>query len=237
MRQVLVLAGGFGKRLRSAVSDVPKPLAPIGGTPFLVYLLSNYASQGAKEIVLLVHYEAEKIEKVVKTLSTDAGLEGVNIKILVEEKPLGTGGSILNAMQTLDLVEPVIVVNADTWLAHGMEILNGNVAPAITSVKVENNSRYGLLDFDNGRVTEFIEKGLDNGPGWINAGMYLLSRESFIGLEPGDVFSLENTVLPRLAASGELNIVLLDTEFIDIGIPEDYFRFCEWMKKRKTNEV
>ena len=103
-------------------------------------------------------------------------------------------------------------------------------------MKVEDNSRYGLLEVDHGRVKSFREKDVENCGGWINAGMYLLSRENFFELEPGDTFSLENSVLPRLAASGELNAVFLKTEFIDIGVPEDYFRFCDWIKKIKTNE-
>ena len=237
MKKVFVLAGGFGKRLKSVVSDVPKPLAPVENTPFLIYLLKNCISQGASEIVLLLYFEAQKIQNMIDKMHDDAELYGVDIKVIVEPEPLGTGGAILNAMTVLNVNEPVIVINSDTWLSNGLSLLDSTPAPAIAAVKSDNYKRYGSLKVDKGKVKSFREKLKTDFDGWINAGMYLLSREDFFNLVPGSSFSLEEQVLPKLASLGKLEALLLETDFIDIGIPEDYFRFCNWIKKNKEIEL
>ena len=83
MKKILVLAGGFGTRLKSVVSDVPKPLAPVEGKPFLIHLIQNCISQGANEFVLLLHFEADKIIDIIKKMSGDAQLDGVKIGVIV----------------------------------------------------------------------------------------------------------------------------------------------------------
>ncbi len=227
------MAGGFGTRLRSVVSDVPKPLAQVEGQPFLKYVLQNCVSQGANELVFLLHFEAQKIEDMIKTMAANRELDGVTLKFVVEPSPLGTGGSILHAIKSLDLDDSFIVINADTWLGNGLSLMDGSTAPAIAAVKSNNCKRYGSLEIFNGRVQSFREKSEANVAGWINAGMYHISRDSFFDLLPGSSFSLEDKVLPRLANMGQLAAIPLETEFIDIGVPEDYFRFCDWIKKRK----
>ena len=229
------MAGGFGTRLKSVVSDVPKPLAPVEGKPFLIHLIQNCISQGANEFVLLLHFEADKIIDIIKKMSGDAQLDGVKIGVIVEPEPLGTGGSILNAFYALNLNESVLVINADTWLGTGLSLMDSSRAPAVAAVKLKDCKRYGSLEIENGKVKSFREKSEIYFEGWINAGMYHLTRENFFGLLPGRSFSLEDSILPRLSNAGKLEAKLLETEFIDIGVPEDYFRFCDWIKKR--NEI
>ena len=103
VKPILVLAGGFGTRLKSVVSDVPKPLAPVCGKPFLIYLIENLASQGAKDFVLLLHYEADLIISLVSEFLEHNNAYGITITSIVEDKPLGTGGSIMNAVDTLNI--------------------------------------------------------------------------------------------------------------------------------------
>mgnify|MGYP006091161095 CR=1 FL=1 len=237
MKKIFVLAGGFGTRLRSVVSDVPKPLAPVDGKPFLMHLLKNCISQGASEFVLLLHFEAEKIKGMIKKMSANGELDGVKIEAIVEPEPRGTGGSVLHAINVLDLNESVLVINADTWLGGGLSLMNSTKAPAVAAVKSKDCKRYGSLEIENGKVKSFKEKSEVYLEGWINAGMYHLSREHFFDLLPGRYFSLEESVLPRLSNVGKLEAKLLKTEFIDIGVPEDYFRFCKWVKERNEIEL
>ena len=103
MKPLIVLAGGFGKRLRTVVSNVPKPLAPVGGRPFINYLIDNWINQGVTDFIFLLHFEADKIIQQLNELSLQLPNSQVRFRFLVEEVPLGTGGAILNAIQYFDL--------------------------------------------------------------------------------------------------------------------------------------
>lgn len=237
MKTLFILAGGFGSRLRSVVSDVPKPLAPVAGEPFLKLLIKNYISQGANDLVLLLHFEAHKIKEMLAKMTEDGELNEIRIRVIIENNPLGTGGSILNAIKTIDSTDSFFVINADTWLGKGLDLMNDSNPPSIASVMMKNCDRYGSLDIYNNKIKSFNEKRIGKKNGWINAGMYYLDKDNFIDFEVGSFFSLEEEILPKLAFSGELRVVRLETEFIDIGVPEDYFRFCKWINGKKKNEL
>ena len=119
MKKLFVLAGGFGTRLRSVVSDVPKPLAPVAGKPFLMYLVDNWVVQGVREFVFLLHYESAQIQRLLLTISDYPEYSDIKFTSIVEETPLGTGGAILNAIYKLGIKESILIANADTWLKSG----------------------------------------------------------------------------------------------------------------------
>src|SRR3989344_3377185 len=116
--QAIILAGGFGTRLRSVVADSPKPMALIHGKPFLAYLLDYLTSQGITDVVLSVHYLREQIETYFKT-----NYNGISIRYAVEEQPLGTGGAIKHALNYINISSPVFVLNGDTFLKLNYQIL------------------------------------------------------------------------------------------------------------------
>lgn len=236
-KQLLVLAGGFGTRLRSLVSDVPKPLAPVSGAPFLQHLILNWKSQGINHLVLLLHYEAEKIQELISTMNNIGLLEGIKIDIIVEERPLGTGGSVLNAVKCLSIKESFLVANADTWLSEGIESMIGSAPCSIGSVKVDDISRYGGLDIKDGYVRLFNEKKGEVKPGFINAGLYHLTPEVFQAYNLKSAFSIEDTVFPDLVKSNQLRAIEMKGDFVDIGIPSDYLSFCDQFNKGKLNEI
>ena len=217
----LVLAGGFGTRLRSVVSQVPKPLAPVGGKPFLHWLLRNLENQGVKEITISLHYQANLIEQYLESESF-----GLKISTVIEPNPLGTGGAIAYAVNQQQWNGSFLTINGDTWLGFWASSFSGAHAPAIGLVHVEDTSRYGCVDWQDQKVQRFQEKEPNAGLGWINAGVYLLRAPDFQNWD-GKPFSLEQELLPRLAHQGRLQACPLETEFIDIGVPEDYHRFCE----------
>ena len=158
MKTLLVLAGGFGTRLRQAVPDVPKPLAPVCGRPFLVHLIENCVLQGADNIVFLLHFEAKKIERILSNMINEGLLDGVRIRTIIEKKPLGTGGSILNALKTIKLKDSFMAINADTWLGTGLKVMSSSKAPSLAAIQVEDCSRYGSLSIVGGNVHKFQEK-------------------------------------------------------------------------------
>lgn len=232
--RLLVLAGGFGTRLQSVVSDVPKALAPVGGVPFLRLQLENWISQGLRSFVFLLHHQSELIIAFLK--SEQSGLlKGCEVQWVVESELMGTGGAVANAVQQLRLSGSLLVTNADTWLGTGIAAVSSARAPAMAVVRVADAGRYGRVQVDHQfSITAFYEKSRVSGMGWINAGLCHLDARFFQSWDH-EPYLLEQVSFPAMAAEGLLKAVVLDTEFIDIGIPEDYRKFCDRVQKRSGN--
>jgi D-glycero-alpha-D-manno-heptose 1-phosphate guanylyltransferase len=237
MKPLMVLAGGFGTRLRALVSDVPKPLAPVGGKPFIVHLIEHWVAHGVNEFIFLLHFEASLIEAILLELLSDKRFGHIKIDVIVETKPLGTGGAILNAVSELGITDSFLVVNADTWLGHGYRELSAADPCALAAVSVPNGQRYGSLGFDEHGIREFKEKSNSDGQAFISSGLYHLLPAIFDGFDSGSAFSLEEEVFPNLVSKNMLGFVKLNTSFIDIGIPEDYLKFCKWIESEKKNDL
>lgn len=225
----MVLAGGFGTRLKPLVSSVPKPLAPVHGKPFLFYLLNNWIAQGITNFVFLLHYEAFQIEEFLRGISK---ISPFKFTCVHENKPLGTGGAILNAINLLNLNDSFLVTNADTWLDDGIKQVSEISPNIITSVKVLNCERYGSIVTKGDKVIKFIEKSNSLGSGYVSAGLYHLDPGLFKNFSNYDFFSLERDVFPVLIKNRELKSIKLKAQFIDIGIPEDYLKFCDLIRKK-----
>ena len=234
---MFVLAGGFGTRLRSVVSDVPKPLAPVSGKPFISYLIDHWIEQGINDFVFLLHYEAGQIKAVLESMSADPKYSDVNFRSIIEGVPLGTGGSLLHAIKKLGIKDSFLVANADTWLGSGIRILSESLPCSLAAVKVPNTQRYGSLSFKGAKISRFEEKSNSSGPGYVNSGLYHLLPEIFQGFKGGAKFSLEEDVFPELVSTRKLGFVKLGSSFIDIGIPEDYLKFCNWIKLGRSHEL
>lgn len=235
MKPLLVLAGGYGTRLRSVVFDVPKPLAPVAGKPFLMHLIRHWVMQGADDFIFLLHYEAGKIEGMLDELLCLDEFSGVKFRVIVESTPLGTGGAILNAVDFFGITGGFMVANADTWLGSGVEKMAAMKSTALAAVNVPNSQRYGSLKFSDDKVSSFEEKLASVGRGYVNSGLYHLLPKVFDGFEIGSSFSIETQVFPRLVASRQLGFIKLTESFIDIGVPEDYVTFCKWVESGKLN--
>ena len=237
MKPLIVLAGGFGTRLRALVTDVPKPLAPVAGKPFIVHLIEHWIAQDVKEFIFLLHFEAHLIEAALLELLSDKRFGHIKIDVIVEAKPLGTGGAILNAVSELGITDSFLVVNADTWLGHGYRELSAADPCSLAAVSVANSQRYGSLVFNEDGISEFNEKSKSNGKAFISSGLYHLLPGIFEGFDPGSSFSLEEEIFPNLVSKNMLGVVKLNTSFIDIGIPEDYLKFCKWIDSEKNNDL
>ncbi len=237
MKSLMVLAGGFGTRLRSVVSDVPKPLAPVAGKPFIVHLIDHWVNQGIEDFIFLLHYEADEIKTELSKLSDRDEFFGVTFRFLIESTPLGTGGAILNAIDFYGINEGFLVANADTWLGSGVRQLANSKCSALVAVNVPNSKRYGSLKFEGNKICAFEEKLDSVDCGYVNSGLYYLLPEAFDGFEVGSEFSIESEVFPRLVSERQLEAVKLNSNFIDIGIPEDYLKFCKWVELERKNEL
>ena len=225
----IVLAGGFGTRLRHVVTDVPKPMASIADRPFLELLLNAMAAKGFTRIVLSVGFMAEKIIDYFG--SEHAGMELV---YALEEKPLGTGGGVRLALSHIT-EDHVYVFNGDTFLDLEVSLLERlwqqRKRSVIVGREVPDAERYGRLIENEGLAIAFSEKNAI-GPGLINAGCYLLKQHQLDDFQPGSNFSLETDFLTNAVVRGEFDVFVTSGMFIDIGIPEDY-RLAQVMLDKK----
>lgn len=219
--EAIVLAGGLGTRLRSAVPELPKSMAPIAGRPFLAYLLEFLETQGITRVVLAVGYRNEPIRA-----WFGAQYRGLDLAYSVEEEPLGTGGALLKALPEVE-GDFAFALNGDTFLrlnygamAQALERTPGTRL-AVALRRVEDTSRYGAAIVRDGRVEGFTARG-SREPGLINAGCYLMARNIFEHYSMPTQFSWETGFLEPRAAEIRPVAVECDAPFIDIGIPEAF---------------
>jgi len=218
----IVLAGGLGTRLRAAVPDLPKPLAPVAGLPFLAWVLDHLAAQGVRRAVLAVGYRHEAIRD-----HFGARHRGMRLAYAVEPRPLGTGGAIRAALAECT-TDPVLVVNGDTLFEIDLSPLLARHRAAGRSLtmalcRVPDTARYGRVAVTDGVVTGFEEKGA-SGPGRINAGVYVLSARLFDGYVLPAAFSFEEELLAPHVAALAPAVHEAEGYFVDIGVPDDYRR-------------
>ncbi|MDB5452887.1 MAG: hypothetical protein JWO33_1465 [Caulobacteraceae bacterium] len=214
--QCVILVGGLGTRLGALTVGLPKPMVPVGGRPFLSYLIWHAKRFGFRKVLLLAGHRAERIAEEIPSLSQGGGLE---ISVAVEPEPLGTGGALRFAADRLD--ERFLLMNGDSlfdfnWLDLVTAMHDG--VQAVLSLRHEPDaSRYGVVDLDGDRVIGFRERG-DASGGLINGGVYLLDRAVAEGSPRNGSF--EREVLPALAAAGKVRGRRQSGFFLDIGIPD-----------------
>jgi NDP-sugar pyrophosphorylase family protein len=227
---LFILAGGFGTRLRSAVSDVPKPLAPVKGIPFLFFQINNWQLQGVRNFYFLLHHQSQMIIDYVNTLKANSNFQDCIFNFLVENEPLGTGGSILNAINYYKIYGEILITNADTWLDSGIREISEFENNCIAVVEEKNTNRFGTVEFnEENLILNFHEKSGINKSGFINAGLYKLNVNLFETI-PLNAFSIETYLFPELVKNKQINAKIINTTFIDIGVPEDYYKFCSLNK-------
>jgi NDP-sugar pyrophosphorylase family protein len=188
----------------------------VAGRPFLQVQLANLASQGIERFVLALGYLAEQVIHVAKGLRNSFHVEWV-----VEQRPLGTGGATLLAMHDAALSEAV-VANADTFLHADLSAV---LAP-LDRDRAEDIRMIALQSEDDGKAKAFMTGGSARS-GLINAGIYRVHRNAFAKYRPGQRFSLEADVIEDLVTQGRVAAAVVSGTFTDIGVPKDYFRFCE----------
>ncbi len=220
----LLLVGGMGTRLRPVLSSKPKPLAPIGDTPFLELLVLQLRSQGIRRLVMCTGFQTQQIEEALG----DGRKWDVMIEYSKESSPLGTAGAIKHAEHLISDASDFLVMNGDSFLELDFHQLIGfhrdrGGWASIAVRRVADAARYGTVEVDaQSRVVRFSEKlGLQK-PGLVNGGIYVFKREVLQHI-PEDPASLEKDVLPRLIEPGTFAMEQ-SAMFIDIGTPEDYAR-------------
>jgi D-glycero-alpha-D-manno-heptose 1-phosphate guanylyltransferase len=221
--EVIILAGGLGTRLRPAVSDLPKCMAPVNNRPFISYVIEFLAQQGIQKFIFSLGYKSETITRYLNTHN-----HSFSFQYCIEEEPLGTGGAIKSACHKTT-EENVLVTNGDTLFKINVPQLSDfhltNQADCTLSLKpMEQFDRYGVVELDkNKSIVSFKEKQFYE-TGLINGGMYALNARTFLQEKLPERFSFEKKYLESLYSQRKMYGIVQDEYFIDIGIPEDYQR-------------
>jgi NDP-sugar pyrophosphorylase family protein len=218
---VVILAGGFGTRVRHLLPDVPKPMAPVAGRPFIEWVVRFFARYGCREFVLSTGYLAEKIEQHFAAKP----VPNVQVTCRPETTPLGTGGGFLNCV-------PAVLADGEAWLVvNGDSLVFADPRPlveplfaheadaSLLGLELEDASRYGTLETDaagNGLVA-FREK--HPGPGLINTGVYAFTGSAIRAMPAKRPLSFELDVFPVIAATGRVAVTRTHAAFLDIGTP------------------
>ena len=228
MTTAIVLAGGLGSRLKAVVPDVPKPMAPVNGRPFLEYLIDYWTGQGIDRFILSVGYKREIIGRHFASRH-----KGIEMDYAVEDRPRGTGGGLLLALKHLRQSGAILILNGDTFFEVDLALMrryhqDRHAEVTIALREVEANSRYASVEIDNdGMITAFDNRARTSGRALINGGVYLAESAAFSGMLPESdaPVSLEDQLYPRMLAAGRRMYGFLSSgRFIDIGIPDDYRR-------------
>jgi D-glycero-alpha-D-manno-heptose 1-phosphate guanylyltransferase len=219
-RKALILAGGLGTRLKSVIADHPKVLAPVGGRPFVTYLLDQLSQAGFSSAVLATGFRAQEVEN---TLGKRYG--SLTLEYSPEPASLGTAGAIANARSFLPS-GGCLVMNGDSIcladLAGFWNWAEGrDAAVALLLAHVDDARRFGAVRMLGEQIVGFEEKGSERAAEWINAGVYYLSDLLLDSIEQGQRASLEQDVFPRWIGKGMYGWKT-DAPFLDIGLPESY---------------
>ena len=227
----IVLAGGLGTRLKGVLKGLPKPMAPIRDRPFLEYQMDFWIDQGISRFILSVGYLNQ-------TISSHFGdsYRSVQINYVQENTPLGTGGGLLMAAK--NLAEPFLLLNGDTFFEVDLNDLclfhnEHNAEWTMSLFRSKDLDRYmgvGLAKTGEILVLKSKESQIDL---LVNGGVYIInpSAISRLNLNPGIKSSLENQLLPSfLSLGGRLFGIECYGKFIDIGVPEDYYRAQNFLK-------
>lgn len=221
IKEAIILAGGLGTRLRDAVPDLPKCMAPVEGRPFLFHVINYLRSEGVEQFIFSLGYKHEIIEEYLQS-----HFPTLSYQLSIEDEPLGTGGAILLAC-TKATGKDVVVVNGDTLfnvdLHAAARFHISNMAECTLLLKpMTNFDRYGVVETNEEKlVTSFKEKQhYDKGN--INGGVYVLDVPKLLDEEFPAKFSFEKDYLEKYFTQRRIYGISQNNYFIDIGIPADF---------------
>ena len=223
--KAIILAGGFGKRLGDLTTHTPKPMLEISYKPFICYLFDMLSFFKIDEVILCIHYQRHKFKKYFSTYYNK-----LKITFSEENKPLGTGGAIKNALKFVENDEPFLILNGDSFLDIDLRVLknfhvSNNLDLTITIKRMNNCKRYGQIILNNKKISKFLYPG-NNAPGYINSGVYITHRQIFNSTTLKSTFSFEKDFLKKSINNVKSMCFKSDDYFVDIGIIEDYRKLC-----------
>lgn len=229
IKEAIILAGGLGTRLRSAVPDLPKCMAPVNGKPFLTYVINHLQSQGIEHFIFSLGYKSEAI---VDFLLND--FPSLRFTTSIEDEPLGTGGAIKKACKIAN-ENCILVTNGDTLYKievnkiADIHCLSGACC-SLSLKPMRNFNRYGVVETDKHCIIKSFKEKQFYENGLINGGVYALHTNKFLAEKLPEKFSFETDYLEKFYQKRTMFGLVQNEYFIDIGIPEDFERAQEELR-------
>lgn len=225
--KALILAGGFGTRLRPLSCTRPKIIFPVLNKPLLHWMLERLAASDIKDVILAVNKQTENAIRHQMTRKCEMR---ITYSRDPQKKPLGTGGPIKKAEKIIGHDSSFLVLNGDIFtdlkFAEILKVHEENEAVATIALHaVREPERYGVVELTTeNRIKKFTEKPhkKDCSNTLINAGVYAFSPKIFDYIPKGRAVSLEREVFPKLADENKLYGYVFDGLWTDVGKPEDY---------------
>ena len=238
MTSAIILAGGLGTRLRSAVPDLPKPMAPISGRPFLEHLLDYWLNQGVNHFVLSIGYRHEIIVN-----HFGENYKGAKLEYVIEKTPLGTGGGLLLAAEKVSKYEPFLLLNGDTYFAVDLKTLceftlANDTDWCFSLFRTHDEGRYMGMDISPKGQIVSLKSGAAPSGHLANGGVYWVNSCALLSerFSPGDKLSLEDDFFViAMASDKRLMGIEFSGTFIDIGVPDDYQRAAALLALKKES--
>ena len=221
----LILAGGRGSRLKSKTKKIPKPLLKVNDKYFIKYIFDKLLSVGFQEVFVSISYLKDTFMNYIGD-----NYKGLSINYLIEEEPLGTGGSVKNAFKKLN-VKNLMIFNGDSYSDFNLKLLinnfKSNSRNTILLCKIQNSCRFGSVIFDNNlKIKKFVEKK-HLSRGYVNAGIYMLDN-SILKIEKNE-FSIEKDYFEKCQVF-DFYGYLFEGDFIDIGTLESLLHAQSYFK-------
>lgn len=234
----VILAGGFGTRIKHLLPNIPKPMVEVLGNPFIEWIITYLKSQGIDEFIISTGYLGEIIEK----YFTDKLIEKIQVKCYRETVPLGTGGGFINAVkESQESPTAWLITNGDSLIFADIKpmftcLKNDTVSGVILGLSVSDAERYGTLEFDNeNNLINFVEK--KPGAGIINAGIYLLRHSLIEEFNPQTPLSFEKEIFPHLLKQNvKIKVHIVKAPFLDIGTPTSLAEAENFIKQNFTTD-
>ncbi len=221
--EAIILAGGLGTRLREAVPDLPKCMAPVNGKPFIFYVISHLQKQGIQKFIFSLGYRSDAFIDFLQQTFNPATYE-----VVIEPEPLGTGGAIQFALKKA-ISQQVVVVNGDSLFKVDIQQLSAfhqshKAACTLALKPMENFERYGVVELNEDDSVSVFKEKQSYSKGTINGGVYILHVASLLAKKLPEKFSFETDYLQTFHKEGNIFGMIQDGYFIDIGVPADYLK-------------
>lgn len=233
--QAILLSGGLGTRLKDLFPGLPKALVPVSGRPIIEHQIRWLHELGVKRVHIAAGYKADDLSQ----WFARKDLSPIAISLSREHTPMGTAGAVRFAIEHVGVFPHYLVVNGDSLLPH--LTLDNLCLPETLSrcrmtmavTRIENASRYGTVRLgDENRASAFLEKNGLNEAGWVNGGVYFMSREAMLQIPADRPCSLERDIFPVIAEQGQLVCVPIPPPLLDMGTPEGHAAMTSFLEHR-----
>jgi NDP-sugar pyrophosphorylase family protein len=234
MMKAVILAGGYGTRLRPLTFTTPKSMIPLVNKPVIGYIVDYLAEYCMKDIVITSTYLREQ------TINYLSKRKDLKLSYPEEPSPLGTAGSVKNAgiTDTALIIQGDNITDMDIRRVMGFHEAHGKLV-TIALLPVPNPSLYGIAEIEpNGMIRKFKEKPAPNErfSNLANTGVYVIEPEAMADVPEGTAFDFSKDLFPILVAKNEVYGCVVEGFWTDIGSRDGYMEASRWILENKGSE-